>query len=196
MRAARLASDSLERRHARSVFALPIFFDSSVNGWSISNCTSAVVAIVEPSSGPRRSTMTTVAGGGQRLCHHGAADAHADGRHVRLDVAREPAHRNFRGAVGAPDGAAGPEIELARHVFPGRKEIPCSTPRNKSGSADIVVLFGVAGGCGRPPPPRPYGEKGSHIHPISSRRTSASITAMPSALSFRQGMWLKFLPPP
>jgi hypothetical protein len=36
MRAARLASDSLERRHARSVFALPIFFDSSLNGWSIS----------------------------------------------------------------------------------------------------------------------------------------------------------------
>ncbi len=35
----------------------------------------------------------------------------------------------------------------------------------------------------------------SQIQPASSLRTSASITIMPSSLSFRQGMWLKFLPP-
>lgn len=33
------------------------------------------------------------------------------------------------------------------------------------------------------------------IQPESSRRTIASITAMPSALSFRQGMCAKFVPP-
>ena len=48
-----------ERRHARSASVRPILSLSLESGVSISYCTSAVVAGVEPSSGPRRSIMTT-----------------------------------------------------------------------------------------------------------------------------------------
>ena len=46
-------------RQARSALAVPILRFRRVRGWSISNCTSAVVAMVEPWIGPRRSSMTT-----------------------------------------------------------------------------------------------------------------------------------------
>ena len=59
MRARRLSTASRDRRQARAAAARPICRASSVSGVSISNCTSAVVAAVEPSIGPRRSISIT-----------------------------------------------------------------------------------------------------------------------------------------
>ena len=58
-RFSRLRTASRERRHPAAAASAPIRPASSEIGWSISNCTSAVVAAVEPSSGPRRSIATT-----------------------------------------------------------------------------------------------------------------------------------------
>lgn len=59
MRPGRLETASRERRQACWAEALPTIFESVERGWSISNATSAVVAAVEPFSGPRRSMQMT-----------------------------------------------------------------------------------------------------------------------------------------
>ena len=58
-RAAMASTASRERRQARIASRLPIRARASINGVSISYCTSAVLAVVEPLAGPRRSTTTT-----------------------------------------------------------------------------------------------------------------------------------------
>lgn len=50
---------SRERRHARVASRSPILRASLISGVSISYCTSAVLAVVEPFAGPRLSTTAT-----------------------------------------------------------------------------------------------------------------------------------------
>ena len=59
MRARRLSTASRDRRQARSARSRPMRRASRTSGVSISNCTSAVVACVEPRIGPRRSIIAT-----------------------------------------------------------------------------------------------------------------------------------------
>ena len=94
MRACRLATRQPRAPPCTLGLAAADLGDSIDSGWSISNWTSAVVAAVEPRSGPRRSMQTTdVAVGGQRLGDHRAADAHADHEHVGLDIAASAVRR-------------------------------------------------------------------------------------------------------
>ena len=59
IRAARLPTASRDRRQAASAASRPIAAERLRSGWSISNCTRAVVAAVEPRTGPRRSIART-----------------------------------------------------------------------------------------------------------------------------------------
>ena len=116
IRARRLKTASRERRHACSAEPFPIISDRLVRGSSISNCTSAVVAAVEPLQ--RAAPVDAddrMPSRGQRLCHHGADDAHADDRDIGFDVSGQRPGRHRRRAVGEPDRSAGPEVELAGH---------------------------------------------------------------------------------
>ena len=56
----RASTAERERRYARFAFAGPIFSASAVSGRSISHCSRAVEATVEPVSGGRRSSTATV----------------------------------------------------------------------------------------------------------------------------------------
>ena len=56
----RASTADRDRRYARFAFAMPIFSASAVNGRSISHCSRAVEATVEPVSGGRRSSTATV----------------------------------------------------------------------------------------------------------------------------------------
>ena len=159
-----------ERRQACSALARPIIFDSLISGWSISNCTSAVVAGVEPCIGPRRSMQTT----------SWPLAVSASAIIAPLMPMPTTSTSVLMSRVSAPSApwardrrtrrAAGSEVELAGH--------------------EILRRVGAQRPDVRPVPVGPF------LSPArSSRRTIASITAMPSALSLRQGMWAKFSPP-
>ena len=68
--------------------AVPILRASLISGVSISYCTSAVLAVVEPLAGPRRSTTATFKPlSRKRVGQHRPGDAGADHQHVGFDIA-------------------------------------------------------------------------------------------------------------
>ena len=93
------------------------------SGVSISNCTSAVVALVDPSIGPRRSiSITPRPAAVQALGDHRARNPHADHQHPGARCAPQRLGRHPRRAVGAPDRPPGPQVEL-----PGQAARPLSS---------------------------------------------------------------------
>ena len=75
---------------------------SLISGVSISYCTSAVLATVEPLARPRLSTTATRRHRRKGVGDQRAGDAGADDEHVGLDVAGEARGRNRRRAAGQP----------------------------------------------------------------------------------------------
>ena len=88
---------------------------------------------------------------------------------VRLDVARQL----FRSGPPARDRRTRPGVPVLRSSL------------RRIGIVSVEAAFNA-------PERRRFR---AQTQPDSSRRTIVSITAMPSALSLRQGMWAKFLPP-
>ncbi len=105
-----------DRRQACSALARPIILDSLISGWSISNCTSAVVAGVEPCIGPRRSMQTTswpLAVSASAII---APLMPMPTISTSVLMSRVSAPVGIVGrAVGEPDGSASSEVEFAGH---------------------------------------------------------------------------------
>ena len=115
-RAASAPTARRERRQARTALSLPILRASTVNGVSISYCTSAVLATVEPFAKSRLSTTTTFTPSEARTSAiNSAGDAGADDQHVDLNVVLKTFVRApIRARRPLPDRPPGSKVSSGR----------------------------------------------------------------------------------